>query len=80
MIKTVLIKILKFYRKILSPIIKSNCIFTPTCSQYAIEAYIKHNVFYASFLIIWRLLRCNHFSKGGYDPVPDPKSKKKWVM
>ena len=80
MIKTLLIKILKFYRKFLSPIIKSSCIFTPTCSQYAIEAYKKHNIFYASLLIFWRILRCNSFNKGGYDPVPDPISKKKWVM
>ena len=80
MIKKLLIKILKFYRKILSPIIKSNCIFTPTCSEYAIEAYKKHNIFYASVLIIWRLLRCNSLNKGGYDPVPDRYSKKKWVL
>lgn len=80
MIKNLLIKILKFYRKNLSSVIKSNCIFTPTCSEYAIEAYKKHNVLYASLLIIWRLLRCNSLNKGGYDPVPDKKSNKKWVL
>ncbi|MBO5889333.1 MAG: membrane protein insertion efficiency factor YidD [Clostridia bacterium] len=80
MIKNLLIKILMFYRKNLSSVIKSNCIFTPTCSEYAIEAYKKHNVLYASLLIIWRLLRCNSLNKGGYDPVPDKKSNKKWVL
>ena len=80
MIKNLLIKILKFYRKNLSSTIKSNCIFTPTCSGYAIEAYKKHNIFYASLLIIWRLLRCNSLNKGGYDPVPDKVSKRKWVL
>ncbi len=80
MIKTILVKIILFYKKYLSQIIKSNCIFTPTCSSYAIEAYKKHNVFYASLLIIWRILRCNSLNKGGYDPVPDSFSKKKWVI
>ena len=70
MIKNLLIKILKFYRKILSPIIKSSCIFTPTCSQYAIEAIEKYGVFKGGLLTVWRILRCNPFSKGGYDPVP----------
>ncbi|MFP4286083.1 MAG: membrane protein insertion efficiency factor YidD [Candidatus Izemoplasmataceae bacterium] len=46
------------------------CKYTPTCSHYAKEAYEKRNFFVASFLTVWRILRCNPFSKGGYDPVP----------
>lgn len=80
MIKKILIIPLKFYRKILSPMLKSNCIFQPTCSAYAIEAIKKRNVFIAFFLIVWRLLRCNSLNKGGYDPVPDSPKLKKWVV
>ena len=80
MIKKILILPLKFYRKFISPVLKSNCIFQPTCSAYAIEAIKKRNVFIAFFLIVWRILRCNSLNKGGYDPVPDSPSKKKWVF
>ena len=70
MIKKLLILLVKFYKKFLSPVIKTNCIFEPTCSSYAIEAIKKRNIFIAFFLIIWRLLRCNSINKGGFDPVP----------
>lgn len=46
------------------------CIFYPTCSQYAIEAYEKYGFFKGTRLAVWRILRCNPFSEGGYDPVP----------
>jgi len=46
------------------------CRYHPTCSQYAKEAFEKKNFFYASLLSVWRILRCNPFSKGGYDPIP----------
>ena len=80
MIKKILILPLKFYRRYISSILRSNCIFQPTCSAYAIEAIKKRNVFIAFFLIVWRILRCNSLNKGGYDPVPDSPSKKKWVF
>jgi len=48
----------------------SSCIYTPTCSQYGIEALEKYGAFKGSMLTIWRILRCNPFAKGGYDPVP----------
>ena len=80
MISKILQGIIKFYRKYITYILRSNCIFTPTCSAYALEALKKRNVFVAIGLIIWRILRCNPLSKGGYDPVPDSKSKKKWVL
>ena len=47
-----------------------SCRFQPTCSQYAIEAIQKHGALKGGALAFWRILRCNPFSKGGYDPVP----------
>ena len=80
MLSKVFIKILKFYKKNISPSISSGCIFTPTCSVYAIEAFEKRNFFVSVFLVIWRILRCNSFNKGGFDPVPDSKSVTKWLV
>ncbi|MEC9485674.1 MAG: membrane protein insertion efficiency factor YidD [Candidatus Izemoplasma sp.] len=51
------------------------CRYHPTCSNYAKEAYQTRNFLYATILSIWRILRCNPFSKGGYDPVPKAKNK-----
>ena len=71
MIKKILIILVKFYRKFLSPLKKhSTCIYTPTCSQYAIEALEKYGALKGGFLTFKRILRCNPFAKGGYDPVP----------
>ncbi len=52
------------------------CRFHPSCSNYSIQAYENYNFFYATWLTIWRILRCNPFNKGGYDPIP--KLKKQW--
>lgn len=51
------------------------CRYHPTCSNYAIDAFKHYNIFYASLLTIWRILRCNPFSRGGYDPIPKFKKK-----
>ena len=65
------------YRKFLSPLKgQSSCRFTPTCSQYCIEAVMEWGILIGLALTIWRLLRCNPFGKGGYDPVPKRKNKK----
>ena len=67
----ILIKLIRFYQVFLSPLKgRSTCVYTPTCSQYAIEALEKHGVIKGGLLAVWRILRCNPFSKGGYDPVP----------
>jgi len=69
--KKICIALIKFYRKKISPLKRHGCCrFTPTCSQYALEAYEKYGFFKGTFLTVWRILRCNPFSKGGYDPVP----------
>lgn len=53
------------------------CRYYPTCSTYAKEAYQTRNFFIASVLSVWRILRCNPLSKGGYDPVPKPWKERK---
>ena len=79
-INKIFIKILKFYKKYISGGIRSGCIFTPTCSEYAMEAFEKHNFIVSFALIIWRILRCNSLNKGGFDPVPDNPNKKIWLI
>ena len=74
-----LIKIVKFYKKNVSPALKTSCIFTPTCSEYAIMAIKKHNLFKVFFLIICRIVRCNPLCKGGFDPVPDNRNDLMWL-
>lgn len=69
--KYLMIGLVRLYQKIISPIKPSCCRFTPTCSAYAIEAFKKRGFFVGLFLTVRRILRCNPFCKGGYDPVPD---------
>ena len=65
------IALVKFYRRFLSGLKHAPCCrFTPTCSEYALEAYQKYGFFKGTALTVWRILRCNPFCKGGYDPVP----------
>ena len=69
--KSLLIKIIKFYRKNISPCKKPCCRFIPTCSEYALEAVEKYGAVKGGYLAMRRILRCHPFSKkSGYDPVP----------
>lgn len=61
---------IKFYRLCISPLLLPSCRFTPTCSQYAIEAISKYGPFKGMFLAVKRLLRCRPGGGSGYDPVP----------
>ena len=61
---------IRFYQKYISPMKGTKCSYIPTCSQYGLEAIEKYGAFKGSILALWRILRCNPFSKGGYDPVP----------
>jgi len=70
MLRKFLIASISFYRKYLSGLKHYHCKYIPTCSQYAIEAIEKYGPLKGLGLAIWRILRCNPFSKGGYDPVP----------
>jgi putative membrane protein insertion efficiency factor len=58
------------YRRLLSPLKPAMCRFSPTCSAYAHEAILRHGVLRGSALAAWRILRCQPFARGGYDPVP----------
>ena len=69
--KTILMLLIKFYRSAISPYLPKACRFTPTCSQYGLEAISKFGAIKGSLLTIYRILRCNPFCRGGYDPVPD---------
>ena len=74
--KRILLALLRFYKRNISPLLPNACIYTPTCSEYAMEAIEKHGVFKGTWLAIQRVLRCNPFHEGGYDPVPEPKKHK----
>ncbi|HRX57292.1 MAG TPA: membrane protein insertion efficiency factor YidD [Eubacteriales bacterium] len=67
--KRFFVAIIRGYQKFISPMLRPSCRFQPTCSQYAIEAIEKHGVFKGGAMALWRILRCNPFCKGGYDPV-----------
>ena len=66
----ILIAFIKVYQYTLSPMLGQRCKYYPSCSNYAIGALREHGAIRGSGLAAWRLLRCNPFSNGGYDPVP----------
>jgi putative membrane protein insertion efficiency factor len=68
--KYVLVFLISLYQKLLSPWLPPSCRYTPTCSQYAREALLKHGLFRGLLLAVKRLARCHPFHAGGYDPVP----------
>lgn len=69
--------LVKLYQKFISPLKPPCCRFRPTCSQYAIEAFREWGFIAGLALTVWRILRCNPFSKGGDDPVPKRPRKGK---
>ena len=68
--KRVLLALVRFYRRAISPFRPPCCCYTPTCSQYALEAIEKYGALKGGWMAFRRILRCNPFHKGGYDPVP----------
>ena len=70
--RMLLIGLITFYRRVISPMLGPRCKYFPTCSAYGLAAVQTHGAAKGSVLATWRLLRCNPFSKGGYDPVPAP--------
>ena len=64
-----LIALIQFYRRYVSPYTMPSCKYTPTCSRYALDAVRRYGFFKGSWLATWRVLRCNPFTKGGYDPL-----------
>ena len=61
--------LIRFYQRFVSPALPPTCRFYPSCSQYAYEAIAKYGIIKGTRLAAWRLLRCNPFGRGGYDPV-----------
>lgn len=63
--------LIRFYQRAISPLLPSSCRFEPSCSHYGYEAFAKHGFFRGGYLTVRRVLRCNPFHPGGYDPVPE---------
>lgn len=76
MLKFLGVKLIRFYQKYLS---FNACPYVPSCSQYTLEAILKHGFFVGVFFGIRRILRCHPWCKGGFDKVPDKRSVIKWV-
>lgn len=72
--KYLLIGLVRLYQLIISPWMPSSCRYQPTCSQYSIEAFHKHGAIKGLWLTIKRVGSCHPWSKGGHDPVPEPKN------
>tara|TARA_A200000113_G_C8824567_1_gene341636 strand:+ start:555 stop:794 length:240 start_codon:yes stop_codon:yes gene_type:complete len=68
--KLLVISFIKIYQRFVSPFFPSSCKFSPSCSKYGIEAINKYGVLKGSVLTVKRILKCNPWSKGGYDPIP----------
>lgn len=75
--KKILIAIIKFYRAYISPMTPPTCRFTPTCSQYGLEAIETHGALKGGYLTIKRILKCHPLHPGGIDLVPEKKEKHK---
>ncbi|MCL2013740.1 MAG: membrane protein insertion efficiency factor YidD [Oscillospiraceae bacterium] len=73
--KKILIGLIRLYKKQISPSLPPSCRYVPSCSEYAIAAIQERGAFKGTFLALWRILRCNPFSKGGLDQVPHLRKK-----
>lgn len=78
MLSKMMIKIIRFYQIVISPLKPPTCRFYPTCSHYGLEAVQRYGAFKGGWLTIKRILKCQPFHPGGMDPVPEylPKKKK----
>lgn len=68
--KKILIALIRFYQKFISPLTPPRCIYMPSCSQYMLEAVSKYGAWKGGWLGVKRICRCHPFHEGGYDPVP----------
>ena len=67
--RKILIQLIRFYRKHISPLKRPSCRFYPTCSQYALEAIERYGALKGGYMAIRRILKCHPYNEGGYDPV-----------
>ena len=78
--KYICIWLIRLYQRFLSPLKqRPTCRFRPTCSSYALEAFVKRGFFMGVILSVWRLLRCQPFCVGGWDPVPERGLRNKYL-
>lgn len=70
MMRRLIIKLIGVYQYLISPLMPPSCRFTPTCSHYACEAIAKHGSWRGGWLSVKRVIRCNPWNPGGYDPTP----------
>lgn len=75
MIKKIFIGIIRFYQIVISPLTPPSCRFYPTCSHYGLEAINRFGPIKGSWLTIKRIVKCQPFHPGGFDPVPEKKEK-----
>lgn len=75
--KQILIKLIRFYQIVISPLKPPSCRFYPTCSHYGLEAIKVHGAVKGIWLTLIRILKCHPFHPGGFDPVPEKKEKRK---
>ena len=68
--KKIMMTLIRFYQREISPLYPPRCRYIPTCSEYALQAVEKYGALRGGWLALRRLLRCHPFQKGGYDPVP----------
>lgn len=67
--KKIMMVLIRFYQKNISPMLGSHCRYAPTCSEYSLQAFEKYGFFKGFYLTVFRILRCNPLFKGGYDPL-----------
>ncbi len=75
MIKNIILALLRFYRRSISPLFPQSCRFTPSCSLYTYEAIDRYGVMKGGWLGVKRIVRCQPLNPGGYDPVPIPEEE-----
>jgi putative membrane protein insertion efficiency factor len=68
--KWLALKTIRGYQRWISPVLPPSCKYHPSCSEYGYQAIAKYGIIRGGAMTVWRVLRCNPFSKGGYDPVP----------
>ncbi len=73
--KYLLLSLIRVYQYLISPLLPPRCIHQPTCSSYALEAVERFGFIHGLWLTVLRLLRCHPFARGGYDPIPEKRSR-----